>query len=72
MVTEEKMYEEIDKATSSLLICNLLDEYANLLRLKFSVKRDLEIEEYLSILEMKMMYLGINYLDVKAHYDEKK
>lgn len=61
MVKDEKMYDEIDKATTAQMSTNLLDNYAMLLRIKKASNPEQVINEELQFLEMKMKALNIEY-----------
>lgn len=70
MVTEDRMYEEIDKATEAQMIVNQIEEYARLLRIKYATDREAEIDQELRVMEVKMKYMGIEYEALKNHFDE--
>lgn len=61
MVRDEKMYEEIDKATTAQMSINLLENYAMLLRIKKASNPEQVLDEELQFLEMKMKVLNIEY-----------
>lgn len=61
MVAEEKMQEEIDKATEALMKTQLIEAYSRLLQIKHSGDMLKEIDWELSVMETKMDYLGIGY-----------
>ena len=65
MVKDEKMYDEIDKATTAQMSTNLLDNYAMLLRIKKASNPEQVINEELQFLEMKMKALNIEYETLK-------
>ena len=60
MKNENMMYEEIDKATSALLVTNLIQEYATLLRIRNSANVLEEIDQELKVIELKMQCMGIS------------
>lgn len=70
MVTEEKMQEEIDKATETLMKADLIQYYATLLRIKHSPNWEQEIDNELKVMEVKMQYMDINYKLLKEHFTE--
>lgn len=44
MVSEVKIQEEIDKATSTLTVCHYIDWFAELQRIKYSHNREMELD----------------------------
>jgi len=70
MVTEDKMYEEIDKATEAQMIVNLIDNYSMLLRIKYASDLGKEIENELKVMEVKMKYMNIDFMPLKKHFNE--
>ena len=70
MVTEDKMQEEIDKATETLSKMQIIEEYARLLRIKHSEDVLKEINEELHWMEIKMECLGIKYMPLKEFFVE--
>ena len=70
MVTEDKMQEEIDKATETLMKVDLIQNYATLLRIKHSPNWEQEIDNELKVMEVKMRYMGIKYEPLKEHFLE--
>lgn len=70
MVTEDKMQEEIDKATEALAITQIVEVYARLLQIKHSEDVLKEINRELHLLEIKMDCLGIEYMPLKEFFVE--
>ena len=70
MVTEDKMQQEIDKATNILMKRDLIQNYATLLRIRHSADWKKEIDIELKIMEVKMKYMDIEYEPLKAHFTE--
>lgn len=70
MVTEDKMQEEIDKATEASMKTQLIEAYSRLLQIKHSGNMLKEIDRELSVMETKMDYLGIGYKALQELFAE--
>ena len=58
MIIEDKMQEEIDKAAEALMKVDLIQNYAMLLRIKYSSNREKDLDNELKTMEVKMKYMG--------------
>lgn len=72
MVTEEKMQQEIDKATEALAKKDLIRNYATLLRIKYSSDLEQELDRELKVMEVTMKHLDIKYESLKTHFTENE
>lgn len=54
MVSENKIQEEIDKATVAVRMVNEVDLYSLLLRIKYSQNRDKVLDEELKLCKFKL------------------
>lgn len=71
MIAEDRMQEEIDKATVALMKTDIIQTYATMLRIKHSDDMEQELDKELNLLEIKMKYMDIDCSLLKNNFSSQ-
>jgi hypothetical protein len=57
----------VNEASDKELICNLIDNLANLQRIQLAENKDAEIENQINIIKVKLKNFGVMINDIQLH-----